>query len=231
MIETNDYCVCYSLRTLHTVCNEGLLKGSLMVITSSTLSMTTFLSIQECSVRTGKSGSTIRRFIKSIVNNPQHADRGLIDPSPADIAKVKGTDVPFAWRVSEVLLLRAFPKAGEALGEGFKPKEIQEEGITDGLFTLLKGELQYKERHLQETAEQLKVKDQQILKQSEIIQSLNDRLREGNLLMGSLQQHLSLSGAKKESPQETVVDAGRGATLSRPAQKTKSRLFARMFGF
>ena len=53
---------------------------------------------------------------------------------------------------------------------------------------------------------QLDIKDQQIAAQNDVIKGLSERVREGNILMGSLQQQLSLTDGSTRNKSE-VVDA------------------------
>jgi hypothetical protein len=65
---------------------------------------------------------------------------------------------------------------------------------------------------LQQSQEQLQVKDRQIESLSELMKSLNERLGEGNILIGSLQRQLS-------PPLATVKDASVVPTEQKPASK------------
>jgi hypothetical protein len=58
---------------------------------------------------------------------------------------------------------------------------------------------------------ELDMKSQQIEKQWEVIQSLNDRLREGNILMHSLQQRLALPAAEHGVSTKASTDAAKEA--------------------
>ena len=68
--------------------------------------MTTFLTVKEAAVRTGKSPSSIRRVIYPIVHDDAHPDRSHIEPSPEDALKLRVQGENFAWRLSEELLQR-----------------------------------------------------------------------------------------------------------------------------
>ncbi len=52
---------------------------------------------------------------------------------------------------------------------------------------------------------ELSLKNEQIAKQWEVIHALNDRLREGNILMGSLQQRLALPETASPTPSTVEV--------------------------
>jgi hypothetical protein len=54
---------------------------------------------------------------------------------------------------------------------------------------------------------ELEVKNRQIEKQWEVINSLNDRLREGNILMASLQQRLALPSPEVDEDEAFAKDS------------------------
>lgn len=145
---------------------------------------TPFMTIAEACEKTGRSASTIRRLIKSIADDDKHADRAAIEPSPKEVAAYKKKSENFTWRIREDVLLREFKGA---LKEA--KKEVSE--AKGDILDILQNEL-----HL---------KNQQIEKQWEVIHALNDRLREGNILMGSLQKRLALPMADAQESQ--VVDS------------------------
>lgn len=145
---------------------------------------TPFLTIAEASERTGRSLSTIRRLIKSISDNDEHADRAGIEPDAKQVAAFKKKGENFTWRIREDILLREFKGALKA------EKKAVNEAKGDILDILQK---------------ELGMKNQQIEKQWEVIHALNDRLREGNILMGSLQKRLSLPESATQA--DVVVEA------------------------
>lgn len=156
--------------------------------------MSTFLTIKEASDKTSKSVSTIRRLVRDIVVDDAHKDRAGIHPSPAEVKKLQGQEVQFAWKISEDLLQKTFGSF-DAL-QAMK-KDRNADGVEEVL-GVLREELQSKDR-------QLAAKDSQIEKLGSIIGSLNDRLREGNVLMATLQQQLQLP-EKTGAPTTPVVD-------------------------
>ena len=132
---------------------------------------TPFLTIAEASRKTGRSASTIRRLIHTLTESDTHADRSAIEPSPADVAVFKAKGDTFTWRIREDIVIREFVSAPSS-----EKKVKSEEG--KNIMDILQHELS--------------LKNQQIEKQWEVIHALNERLREGNILMGSLQQRLAL---------------------------------------
>ncbi len=160
---------------------------------------TPFLTISEAAEKTGRSLSTIRRLIKGIADDDAHADRSAITPSPKEVVAFKKKDENFAWKIREDVLLREFKGALK------EAKKETAEAKSD-ILGILQNELN--------------LKNQQIEKQWEVIHALNDRLREGNILMGSLQKRLALP-----EPQESqdVVDATPVAASKESAAKASAK--------
>jgi hypothetical protein len=152
--------------------------------------MNNFLTVNEAAKRTGKSASSIRRIIYPILKNDRHADRHHVEPDvkTAKALRVKGEN--FAWKISEELLRREIPEgetnANSASKSSIKNGSDQSVAIVEILRT------------------QLDIKDQQIAAQNEVIKGLSERVREGNILMGSLQQQLSISDGSHRNKSDVV---------------------------
>lgn len=192
--------------------------------------MSQFLTVKEAAKLTGKSPSSIRRIIYPIIHDDAHADRQQISPSveEAQALRVKGEN--FAWRISEELLQREIPVA--APSEKPSPSPTMSEGHSE-LLAMLHEELQIKNQQITQQTEMLS-------KQMELISGLSERLREGNILIGSLQKQLALpdgSDRKKTNVVEAETKHGGGESsgksknisTARPAKKTRG-LFRRIFG-
>lgn len=134
-----------------------------------------FLTIAEASEKTGRSHSTIRRLIKTITETTGHADREGVEPSIKEVEVFKKKGENFTWKIREDIVIKNFPGAPsqEAKADANSAGKMK-----DDILGILKKELG--------------LKNDQIEKQLQVIQSLNERIREGNILMGSLQQRLSL---------------------------------------
>lgn len=145
---------------------------------------TTFLTIAEAGKLTGRSASTIRRLIHTITETPAHPDRDAVQPDPVAVAGFKKQGENFTWTIRQDVILQNFNAAPK------EEKKTKAEPSGD-IFSILQKELE--------------LKNSQIEKQWEVIHSLNDRLREGNMLMGALQKRLSLPEAS--TPVGAVVDA------------------------
>jgi hypothetical protein len=197
--------------------------------------MSEFLTVTQAAQQTGRSASSIRRrIIYPIIQNDQHPDRSLVEPSVEEVQRLRMKGESFPWRVSRELLDRYGPSRETAE----LPKEKIFSGVGDEpslreVVTLLHDQLL-------QSQQQLKVKDDQIAAQLEITKSLNERLREGNILIGSLQRQLSLTSGGLH-PTTDAADTTMGAMPDAPAasapkppktapkKSPKKGFFARMF--
>jgi hypothetical protein len=157
------------------------------------------LTIAEASEKTGRSFSTIRRLIRTITDESSHPDRAGIEPTLQEVVAHKKKGENFTWKVREDVLLKHFAAAPK-----LEKKSSAEP--TGDILSILRDELF--------------LKNQQIEKQWEVIHALNDRLREGNILMGSLQQRLALpmadspaSSKKHSEAQTSSVEAAPKASV------------------
>ncbi len=161
-----------------------------------------FLTISEAAAKTGRSLSTIRRLIKGIADDDNHADRTAIQPTPKEVAAFKKKDENFAWKIREDVLLREFQGA-------LKEAKKETAEARGDIFAILQKELE--------------LKNQQIEKQWEVIHALNDRLREGNILMGSLQKRLALPSPDETAAAEPVTVSATSTTPSAKPSKTSKK--------
>lgn len=151
---------------------------------------TPFLTIAEAVEKTGRSPSTIRRVIRQVADDLTAADRDGITPSPSEVDAFKKKAENFTWKIREDVLLKHLKGA---------PKEDKKASseITGDIMHILQKELD--------------LKNQQIEKQWEVIHALNDRLREGNILMGSLQKRLGPATEDTRQPVAVAVEANTSA--------------------
>jgi hypothetical protein len=161
--------------------------------------MPTFLTVKEAATLVGKSPSSVRRLIYPILHEANHPDRVHIEPNDDEARELRLKGENFAWRVSEELLRRQIP--AETIPEkdaGTFPS--RDHGNSDGdLLAMLRRELDIKNNQITQQSEL-------ISKQMELISGLSERLREGNILIGSLQQQLALpdgKGTAKSDPVES----------------------------
>lgn len=169
---------------------------------------TPFITIAEAVEKTGRSASTIRRLIRTITETETHPDRDGIEPNAKQAAAFKKKGENFTWRVREDIITRNFSSAPAA-----EKKSTQQGGAN--ILDILQNELS--------------LKNQQIEKQWEVIHALNDRLREGNILMGSLQQRLGPPPA--ESPAEPVMQASTLQASEEPVTASSEKPKRKLFGW
>jgi hypothetical protein len=193
--------------------------------------MTPFLSVKEAARLTGKSPSSIRRIIYPIIHNDAHADRKHVQPTVEDVLRLRVKGENFAWRLSEELLRREVPI--EAATENASPgstARLAAHAEAD-LLAMLRRELDIKN-------EQITQQGQLLGKQLELISGLSERLREGNILIGSLQQRLALTGGRvsTSSPTEPVkskrgpsAQPEKGSTIAPKPAKAKRSFLSRIF--
>ena len=194
--------------------------------------MLQFLTVKEAARLTGKSPSSIRRVIYPIIHDDAHTDRQHVVPSveEAQALRLKGEN--FAWRISEELLQREIPVTAPS-EKPHASSPVMSEGHSE-LLAMLREELQIKNRQITQQTEMLS-------KQMELINGLSERLREGNILIGSLQQRMALSdGTTREKPEamkaETAKHGGGESSgkaknlLATKTAKKNQGLFRRMFG-
>jgi uncharacterized coiled-coil protein SlyX len=179
-----------------------------------------FLTISEAEKFTGKSRSTLRRFIDGIVKVENAPDRHLVLPAAEEASALKKQNQPFAWKISEELLRRQFLKTEpEATPEAGKGSGDAPASDSSRLVTVLEKSIAILERELAEKNSQ--------------IAAMNDRLRESNILMKDLQDRLALP-APKPAATQAVGEADAKPPKESHAQKgrasAKKRPFSWLFG-
>lgn len=191
-------------------------------------SMSPFLTVKQAAQFTGKSSSSIRRLLYPIIADDAHPDRTQIEPSVADVSQLRSQGENFAWRLSEELLRRvvvveAAPEKGTA-AESSTPFASS----AGDFVSMLREELAIKNIQI---AKQAAIID----KQMELVNGLSERLREGNLLIGNLQQHLALTDGRPNKSADMVktkqtTAPGKGSTVDAKVSKPKKGFFRRIFG-
>ena len=181
--------------------------------------MPTFLTVKEAAKLTGKSPSSIRRVIYPIIQDDNHADRLHIEPTVDNVKKLRLKGENFAWRISEELLRLEVPVETEKPAGDERVDSLPRTAGDIELLAMLHGELDIKNHQITQHSEL-------ISKQMELISGLSERLREGNVLIGSLQQRFALPDAANRTRE--FVDAGTSA-VEAPDKKKSSRWFGRFF--
>ena len=194
--------------------------------------MPSFLTVKEAARRTGKSPSSIRRIVYAILEDDAHPDRSQIEPSPQVVKELHGKGENFPWKISEELLARLTPANNSEKEKGSEQGINRPFGSADAeLLSMLRRELDIKNQQIAQQSEM-------IGKQMQLNEGLSERLREGNILIHSLQQQLTLPAASQRT---AAIDAhsaraGEGESSGKKSAKqvTKSTkpkrgLFSRLF--
>ena len=188
--------------------------------------MTPFLTVKEAAKLTGKSASSIRRVIYPIIEDDHHADRQHIEPTIEDVKKLRMKGENFAWRMSEELLRRAVPVETAKPNDDERHESHHRAAGDTELLAMLRGELDIKNQQITQQSEMLS-------KQMELISGLSERLREGNILIGSLQKQLALPDGNARSQSEIVEATSsspeKGSEAAKKKTKVKKSLFSRFF--
>ena len=103
----------------------------------------------------------------------------------------------FAWRISEELLRREVPVVSESEKGTDKSGARSLHDSESELLAMLRRELDIKNQQITQQSDML-------AKQMELIDGLSERLREGNILIGSLQQQLVLTDGSARTKSKTV---------------------------
>ncbi len=192
--------------------------------------MATFLTVKEAARLTGKSPSSIRRVIYPIIHDNAHADRAQIEPSVEEVLKLRLKGENFAWRLSEGLLRREIPDGPEPGRAEAVASAKPTDHVSSDFLGMLRRELDIKNQQITQQSEL-------IAKQMELVSGLSERLREGNVLIGLLQQRLALTdgrgGAKPEpakTKRATSPQLAKGSTIAPKPAKQKRSFLSRLFG-
>ena len=153
--------------------------------------MPTFHTVKEAAKLTSKSPSSIRRIIYPILEDDKHPDRHHIQPSPEKAKELRIKGENFAWKISDKLLRREIPEGESTTSTATKSSTHSGPDNAAAIVDILR--------------KQLDIKDQQIAAANDVIKGLSERVREGNLLLNSLQQQLALSDGSSR-PKSDVVD-------------------------
>jgi hypothetical protein len=145
--------------------------------------MTSFVTVKEAARLVGKSPSSIRRLIYPIIEADNHPDRPHIRPTVEEVPQLRLKGENFAWRVSEELLRREIP-VSEPTGPASSSHAGGAPAGESSLTEMLRKELDIKNAQITQQGDL-------IARQMELISGLSERLREGNVLMATLQQRLS----------------------------------------
>ncbi len=163
----------------------------------------------------------MRRVMQPIIKGEEHPDRGFIQPDPHEARELRLKGESFAWRISEELLDREMADRAKKVKPESKPT-----GGTSGQDHLL--------AMIQMLQKELDIKNQQIDSQTQLLRDFSERMREGNILIGSLQKQLA-PVVRPEAVDVTSADRGdEGAAARRDSvdgtsAKKRNWLFRKLF--
>ena len=174
--------------------------------------MTQFLTVKEAARSTGKSPSSIRRIIYPILKTDNHPDRLHIQPAIEEVQQFRNKGENFAWRISEELLRREVPpeSASEKATDKSGARSLHDS--ESELLAMLRRELDIKNQQITQQSDML-------ARQMELIDGLSERLREGNILIGSLQQQLVLTDGSARTKSKPVEVEVKRSSPEKPAAK------------
>ncbi|HEX3148475.1 MAG TPA: hypothetical protein VHR66_10350 [Gemmataceae bacterium] len=127
--------------------------------------------------------------------------------------RMKGEN--FAWKLSEELLRRELPPDIKHEHPTDSPPGKSAPDVQAELLLVLRRELDIKN-------EQITQQGKVIGAQIELISGLSERLREGNILIGTLQQRVALTDGRPKAPTDDAKAKPVNATPPKPESKTKS---------
>jgi hypothetical protein len=166
-------------------------------------------TVAEARKLTGKSESTLKRLLREIVAEPNHPERGSVQPSPEEVARLRAAGQQYVWRIDRELLLRRFPlKEEEGAGAGPGAAAGKPGHAGELVVQVLQEQLQSKDEQIRSLQTQLDRKDDQIA-------NMNERQRETNVLMRELQQRLALAPPVRTTP-DTLAAEPSSETAPRP---------------
>ncbi|MGB7347989.1 MAG: hypothetical protein WBD20_27440 [Pirellulaceae bacterium] len=173
--------------------------------------MSEFISAVQASKLTPVSASTIKRFIRDVVDDTNHASRDKIQPSVNELRRTQEAGEPYRWTIEKEFAIEQFGAADEKKGSG----ESEPSGM---VLEILRSQLEAKDAQIRTFETQLDRKDDQIKRQ-------DDRMQETHILMQDLQKRLSLTAP---APEAITVDeiknekpAGKSSVNKDSNQKTK----------
>lgn len=164
--------------------------------------MTIFITVKEAVERTGLSESAMRRVMQPIIKGEGHPDRGFIQPDPSEARELRLKGESFAWRISEELLDREMADRAKKAKPESKPT-----GGSAGQDHLM--------AMLQMLQKELDIKNVQIDSQTQLLRDFSERVREGNILIGSLQKQLAPVARQEAVDMSPANTSDEGATSHR----------------
>lgn len=172
--------------------------------------MNTFLTVKAAATFSNRSPSSVRRIIYPILEDNRHPDRHHIEPDVATAKSLRVKGENFAWQVSEELLRRVMAEEGTKTNSESKPVSKNVPDQSAAILEIFR--------------KQLDIKDQQIAAQNDVIKGLSERVREGNILMGSLQQQLAPPDQTSRTKKDVVETDAQSAKPEKGSDVTADSL-------
>jgi len=184
-----------------------------------------FLSLKEAAQHTGKSHSSLRRFLEKITKADDHADRGLIQPDVDEVARLHAENHPFSWRVSTVLLDREFAEQGsdrQASNESGSQTTAASNELLSRTITMLETELSAKNKQIAEFQERQRETNVLLQQTTEKLMLLTD----GKKKPAKNDETVTVfsSTAEEEGSQRDTVDVSR-SSKTKPRKEAKRESF------
>lgn len=164
------------------------------------------LTLKEAQEFTGKSRSTLRRFVEAIVKSGDSPDRQFLLPTVKEVVALKKNNQPFSWRIDEKLLTREFRSEQES-----EKVRAQSGGVGDG------------NRIISVLEKTVTVLQEELTEKNKQIAAFQERQRENNLLLKNLQEQLAIAPPARESTidSEPMVSEKFVSAESSPRNKLK----------
>lgn len=164
-----------------------------------------FITVREAATMTGKSDTSIRRLIVPIIKAENHPDRVHILPTVEEVLQLRIKGESFAWKIEAAWLAEAIPLGTPG---DRRNQESDSDTASSGLIAMLQKELEIKNSQISQA-------NAIIGQHAELISGLTERIREGNVLIGTLQERLALTDGRGEPA--TSLDA----VVTPPAKSVK----------
>ena len=161
--------------------------------------MSEFISAVEAGKLTPVSASTIKRFIRDVVDDPNHESRDKIQPSFEELKRAQEAGEPDRWKIDRDFVIEQFGSADEA-------KKGSGDETSSEVLSILRQQLEAKDQQIRTLETQLDRKDDQIVRLDD--RMLDDRMTETHVLMQDLQKRLALT-----SPAPETIGLSRSARI------------------
>ena len=165
-----------------------------------------YLTFTEASDLTGRSRSAVRRFVDKITADDGHDDRGMVRPSPDEVAKIKKSGGQYSWTVREDFLVKhlgaAEAKQTENAERGSSAKSKTETSGGAGEADTLRMTVDLLRRELEEKNRQIAASNERQRESNVLLKEALSRNKEQAERLGELESKLLLTDgqSKKGSP-------------------------------